>query len=122
VVAITTVLGNLGNPLNLVAYAAGFATGNVVGMTIEARLGIGHSNMRVISRGHGRAVADLMRGLGHALTELPGWGKDGTVSVIECSVRRREVPALRQEICRIDETAFITVEEIRPLQRGFWRG
>ena len=32
VVAISSVLKNLDNPLNILGYAAGFATGNVVGM------------------------------------------------------------------------------------------
>ena len=32
VLAITTVLSQLNNPLNIIGYAAGFATGNVIGM------------------------------------------------------------------------------------------
>jgi uncharacterized protein YebE (UPF0316 family) len=35
VIAISSVLSNLDNPLNILGYAAGFATGNVVGMLIE---------------------------------------------------------------------------------------
>ena len=42
VIAITAVLQHLDNPLNVIGYAAGFATGNVVGMLIEERLAIGH--------------------------------------------------------------------------------
>ena len=41
VIAITSVLSHLDNPLNIIGYAAGFATGNVVGMWIEERLAIG---------------------------------------------------------------------------------
>ena len=35
VLAITRCSSNLDNPLNMIGYAAGFATGNVVGMLIE---------------------------------------------------------------------------------------
>jgi uncharacterized protein YebE (UPF0316 family) len=49
IVAISTVLANLNNPLNIVGYAAGFATGNVIGMLIEERLAIGHIHFRIIS-------------------------------------------------------------------------
>ena len=49
VIAITTVLNNLDNLLNVIGYAAGFATGTVIGITIEERLAIGHTHLRVIS-------------------------------------------------------------------------
>ncbi|MFQ5923512.1 MAG: DUF5698 domain-containing protein, partial [Anaerolineales bacterium] len=49
VIAVASVLSHLDNVLNVLAYAAGFATGNVVGMRIEERLAIGHSHLRVIS-------------------------------------------------------------------------
>ena len=49
VLAITSVLGHLSNPLAWVGYAAGFATGNVVGMMIEDKLAIGYRHLRVIS-------------------------------------------------------------------------
>ena len=49
VVAISSVLQNLDNPLNIVGYAAGFATGNVIGLLIEERLAIGHVQLSIIS-------------------------------------------------------------------------
>lgn len=121
VVAITTVLSNLDNLWNLVGYAGGFATGNVVGMAIEERLAIGHGHMRIISSTRGQAIAEKIRDAGYAATELAGHGKDGTVSIISSSVRRRDIDRVRREVNQIDSNAFVTVEEIRPLHRGFWR-
>ena len=121
VIAITTVLGNLDNLWNIAAYAGGFATGNVVGMLIEERLAIGHGHMRIISSRRGTAIAEAVRQAGYAATEFAGRGKDGTVSVISCSVARKDIGALRTKVYGIDPEAFITVEEIRPLHRGFWR-
>lgn len=121
VVAITSVLSTLGNLWNLFAYAAGFATGNVVGMIIEERLAVGHGHMRIMSSRRGAKIAERIRTSGYAATELSGRGKDGMVSVINCSVRRRDVPKLRRQVQEIDPNAFITVQEIRPLNRGFWR-
>lgn len=121
VVAITTVLSNMTNPWNLVAYATGFATGNVVGMWIEERLAIGHGHMRIMSTGRGTMIAESIRNAGYAATELSGRGRDGTVAVINCSVRRRDIEQVRQQVNAIDPDAFITVQEIRPLNRGFWR-
>jgi len=121
VVAITSVLSNLNNLWNIIGYAGGFATGNVVGMLIEERLAIGHGHMRIISSRRGTAIAEALREAGYAATELSGRGKDGTVSVISASVRRRDALGVQKEIYKIDENAFITIEDIRPLHRGYWR-
>ncbi|NIV32377.1 MAG: hypothetical protein GWN58_23920, partial [Anaerolineae bacterium] len=66
VLAITSVLANLENIWNLLAYAGGFATGSVVGMLIEERLAIGHGHMRIMSSKRGDAIADSIRGAGYA--------------------------------------------------------
>jgi uncharacterized protein YebE (UPF0316 family) len=121
VVAITSVLSNLDNLWNVIGYAGGFATGNVVGMMIEERLAIGHGHLRIISSRRGKAIADAIRDAGYAVTELPGRGKDGTVSVISCSVKRRDIDNVQRGVHEIDPEAFITVEDIRPLHRGYWR-
>ncbi len=121
VVAITSVLSNLDNLWNVIGYAGGFATGNVVGMMIEERLAIGYGHLRIISSHRGKAIADAIRDAGYAATELPGRGKDGTVSVISCSVKRRDIDNVQRGAYTIDPEAFITVEDIRPLHRGYWR-
>lgn len=121
VVAITTVLSHLDNLWNVVGYAGGFATGNVIGMVIEERLAIGYGHMRIISSGRGPAIAQAIRQSGYAATELSGRGKDGTVAVINCSVRRKDVRRVQQQVKEIDPGAFITVQDVRPLNRGFWR-
>lgn len=121
VIAVASVLSHLDNLLNVVAYAAGFATGNVVGMRIEERLAIGHSHLRVISSQRGEAVADAVRNAGYAVTELAGRGMDGTVSILTTSVRRRDIEPVRLKVLHADPDAFVTLSDVRPLHRGFWR-
>lgn len=121
VIAITSVLNNLDNLWNIVAYASGFASGNVVGMIIEERLAIGYSHLRIISSRRGDAIVEAVRAAGYAATEVAGRGKDGTVALISCSVRRRDISRVQKEIYKKDPDAFVTLEEIRPLHRGYWR-
>lgn len=121
VTAITTVLRDLDNPLNIVGYAAGFATGVVTGMTIEQRLAIGHVHLRVISSGHGSRIAENLRSEGYAVTEIPARGKDGMVSMLNCSVLRKDISKVQLMVNKIDPDAFITSEDMRPIRRGFWR-
>ncbi|HKY83938.1 MAG TPA: DUF5698 domain-containing protein [Anaerolineales bacterium] len=121
VVAITSVLGHLNNPLAWIGYAAGFATGNVVGMMIEDKLAIGYRHLRVISSRHGAEVAEAVRQAGYGATELAGHGRDGAVAVVNASVRRRDVDRVETLIREADPEAFIAVEEIRPVHRGYFR-
>jgi uncharacterized protein YebE (UPF0316 family) len=55
------------------------------------------------------------------VTEIPARGRDGMVSVLSLSVRRREVLTVQKTIHEIDSEAFVTSEEVRPVRAGFWR-
>jgi uncharacterized protein YebE (UPF0316 family) len=121
VLAISSVLSHLDNPLNIVGYAAGFATGNVVGMLIEERLAIGHTLVNIVSSFRGSAIAEHLRKEGYAVTEVPARGKDGAVSLLNVSVLRKNVDRVRKIVNEVDPDAFITAEDLRPIRRGFWR-
>jgi uncharacterized protein YebE (UPF0316 family) len=121
VLAISSVLSNLDNLLNVIGYAAGFATGNVLGMLIEERLAIGYIHLRVVSPHRGAAIAEHLRAEGYAVTEVPARGKDGMVAVLSASVLRKNVDRVRAIVNSVDEDAFITAEEVRSVRRGFWR-
>ncbi len=121
IIAITSVLSQLDNPLNLVGYGAGFATGNVIGMLIEERIAIGHIHLWIISSRLGVALAQVLRDEGFAVTEIPARGKDGMVSVLSVSVLRKAVPHIEALVHEKDADAFVTSEDVRPVSRGFWR-
>ncbi len=121
VIAITSVLANIDNFLNILGYAAGFATGNVIGMIIEERLAVGHIQVTIISSHRGAVIAQQLRQAGYAVTEIPARGKDGTVELLHCSVRRKQLDHLETVVLENDPEAFITAEDVRPLRRGFWR-
>jgi uncharacterized protein YebE (UPF0316 family) len=121
ILAIGKVLTQINNPLNLIGYAAGFATGNVVGMIIEERIAVGHILISIISPRRGSAIVTQLRQNGYAVTELAGRGKDGMVSILNCSVLRKQVDPVQQLVNEVDPEAFITLEDVRPLMHGFWR-
>jgi uncharacterized protein YebE (UPF0316 family) len=120
VITIGAVLNDLSNVLYVVGYSAGFATGNVVGMAIEKRLAIGFSHIKIITKQHGFAVADSLRKMDYAVTEISARGKDGSVALCDLSVRRKDVPAIEKLALEVDPEAFITVEDITPLRSGYW--
>jgi uncharacterized protein YebE (UPF0316 family) len=120
VTAISGVFAHLGNPLNILAFAAGMACGNVLGIAIESKLAPGHSLLRILSPARGEAIIQELRRQGHGVTELPGHGMLGTVSMILCYVPRRRIKAAKRSIMAADPKAFITSENVREL-RGGWR-
>lgn len=120
IVAITRVLSNLKNPLTILGYAAGFATGNVVGMLIEERLAIGHIQMSIVSTARGVALAQALREAGFAVTEVSARGKDGMVHILNASVLRKDVPSVERVVHEVDAEAFVTKADVRPVRHGFW--
>ncbi len=115
------VLADIDNIVNVIVYAAGFATGNVTGMWIEDKLAFGFAEVRVISSQWGAAILEMLRENNFAVTEIPGRGKDGMVSVITTSVRRGQIKDIEQLVRKIDENAFITTEDVVAVRSGFWR-
>ncbi len=120
VVVMGAVLDDLDNVLKVVAYAGGFATGNVVGMLIEKRLAIGYSHISIISRSLGKEIAQALRAHDFAVTEIPAYGRDGKVTLLNCSVQRKLSSDIEKLALEQDPEAFITIEDVVPRQRGYW--
>ncbi len=120
-VVISSVLMNLDNPLNVIGYAAGFATGNVVGMAIEKRLAIGFTQFSIISRNKSTEIADGLRQEGYGVTEIPARGRESSFMLVDCRVRRKLADEVEALVLSIDPDAFITAEDVTPRQSGIWR-
>jgi uncharacterized protein YebE (UPF0316 family) len=128
-VAISSVVTHLSNPINIVAYAGGFATGCWVGVWIEAKLALGHQMVRLISRNVDRGMACRLRDAGYLVTEVDGHGREAPVAVCFVTAFRRDVRELLTLAKQIDPDAFSTVEDVRevyarsyPLSRNGWLG
>ena len=122
VLTLGTVLRNLDNPWNIIGYACGYAAGLLFGIELEERLAVGFSHVRIVSSEHGPQMAAALRTAGYGVTEFLGRGKDGRVHVVTCSARRRDLQRVEHIAAQTDVGCFITVEEIRPLRRGYWHG
>jgi uncharacterized protein YebE (UPF0316 family) len=121
VMIIGQVLNNLSNPLNIIGYAAGFATGTVLGMAIEKQLAIGFTHFSIISRGHSTEIADALRAEGYGVTEIPARGRESNFMLVDCHVRRKQADDVEALALKIDPDAFITAEEVTPRRSGIWR-
>jgi uncharacterized protein YebE (UPF0316 family) len=107
---------------NIIAYAAGFAVGSIVGVTLEERLALGFSIVRVFTRDKGVEMAAALREANCGATEIFGQGRDGLVSIVETAVRRRDIPGVEQVVGQVDDQALVVVDEARGLFHGYFRG
>lgn len=121
ITAVSSVMTHLRDPLNVIAYASGFATGNWVGIWLENRLAIGHQMVRMITRERGRELAERLRGEGHSVTEVIGKGGDGPVELCFTAAARREVPGIVALAVRIDPDVLTTVEDVRSTNLKMYR-
>ncbi|MGW8225437.1 MAG: DUF2179 domain-containing protein [Anaerolineales bacterium] len=120
VLIISSILADLGNWTKILGYALGFATGLVVGMTIENRLALGYTNLQIVSPQRGLEIANGLRDEGYAVTEVAAQGKDGAVEILHCSVLRKEEGKLYSRLLEIDPSAFVTAKNVYRVQHGFW--
>jgi len=108
------VLQNLDAWYLAVAYAGGFAAGNVVGITLEARLAVGSELVRIVSVNREVRLASILRQGGHSVTELEGRGDTGhPVEVLLVVAKRRKTPALLNLISTADPGAVWTVSDVK---------
>ena len=121
ILAVSTVLKGPLDPLTVAGYALGFGAGVIIGMLVEQRLALGHAMLRVYSPGSGAAIAEALRAANFAVTEFTAHGRDGAITVINSAIARRDIARAQDIVKQIDPGAFITVDEIQPLQRGYFR-
>lgn len=120
VIGLSLVLENLNEIQNLVAYAAGYALGILVGSKIEEWMALGYVTVQVISNRYDQPIPDILRQAGYGVTSWIGQGRDGPRLVMEILAKRKNQKDLYQQILAQDEKAFIITHEPRQFHGGFW--
>lgn len=115
-IAAARVLSTLESPLQFVAYAGGYATGTVLGASIERWLAVGKVVLRIIVPVNAPDVQGALRQAGFYLTTLNASGRDGEVRVMFSVVARRRTPEVMRILERVYPKAFVTIEEVTTAQ------
>ncbi|MGE5365018.1 MAG: DUF2179 domain-containing protein [Bacteroidota bacterium] len=119
--AMRYIVEHMDQTINLFGYAAGFGLGNILGITLEQKIGIGFTQINVISRHCTDIIADSLRKSKFGVTILPGEGGTGGISILVVVIRRKHQAALIRLIESIDPNAFISIQPSVPY-RGFIHG
>jgi len=120
VAVISQLVRGANNLVAYLAYAAGFAAGNFIGMFIEDKLAIGTLIIRVIIQNHAEELVTNLHTAGFGVTSVDAKGASGAVNLIYTIVRRRD---LAEVICIIHHdhpNAFVSIEEARSTREGIF--
>jgi uncharacterized protein YebE (UPF0316 family) len=119
--AMRYVMQHLDHIPNMFGYAAGFALGNIIGISIEQKIGLGYIQLNVISRHFTDQIANELRKSRFGVTIVPGEGGAGGVSIIVLIAPRKFQKKIVALIESIDPKSFITVSHSLPY-RGYRHG
>jgi len=106
------------HPILALFYAFGYATGNVVGISLERKLALGFIILRVITRTAGRALAGCIRAMGQPVTIFRGEGMQGPVDELYIACRRRDLKRILDVVKKEDPDAFYITEMARDVSNG----
>ena len=106
----------------VLAYAAGFATGTLLGMVLTEKLSQQMVQASVISNGSREKMEAAVREAGLALTRYEGIGRDGPVDVLDVACTTRGLARLMEVVTSVDPKAFLHAQELAALRGGYVLG
>jgi uncharacterized protein YebE (UPF0316 family) len=116
--AISQIMRNLNNPVYYLAYAIGFATGNLVGIFVEERLAVGRVVLRIITQKDTTKLVSHLRSCGYGVTTVNAEGSTGPVNLIFTIIDRNKVESVIQCIHTYNPRAFYSIEDVRLAKEG----
>ncbi len=120
IIAVSRIMQNIDNYICYVAYAAGFATGNFVGMLIEEKLAVGTQLIRVITPREGKYLVKMLNSNGLGATLVEASGAKENVNIVYSIVHRNDIPEALRIINAFDPKVFFTVEDVRTTSEGIF--
>ncbi len=120
ITAISKIMQNLDNYMNYIAYAAGFATGNLVGMIIEEKLAMGIQMIRIFANERGNELVQKLNSNGYGATSVEAHGARDKVHLVYTIVQRNELGKVIDLINAFNPRAFYTIEDIKAANEGIF--
>lgn len=119
-VASVVLVGISDYPARMVVYALGFAIGNYIGLSIEEKIGLGYSNVQIITNvKDGEELSSALRTLGMAATVIDGRGKDDDRVIVSTYVKRKSKETVVSLVQELEINGVVTVSETQKIYGGF---
>ncbi len=106
------------NPVLIVFYALGYATGNVVGILVERKIALGPIILKLIVEDSKKdKIIKVFQKLELEVTSFNGMGTRGPVTELYTVCRRRDLKLIIPKIRNIDPNTFYVTEQARDVSR-----
>jgi uncharacterized protein YebE (UPF0316 family) len=120
IAVVAQIVRGVNDLVTYLAYAAGFAAGNFVGMYIEDRLAIGTQVIRIIVPNGADPLTANLSAAGYGVTRVAGQGGSGPVTLVYTVVKRKDVFVVLSLIHQTHPHAFLSIEDVRSTQEGIF--
>lgn len=122
IMALSQVIQELNSPLKILTYALGFSCGTLVGGFIEEKIAIGYALVQLIPKKHAPQLIIALRAENFGVTVVEGKGRTGPRSILNITLRRKNVPHFITLVNQIDPESFFTIFDARSTKGGYILG
>jgi uncharacterized protein YebE (UPF0316 family) len=119
--AISQIMQNLNNIMAYIAYGAGFAMGNYLGIVMEERMSIGTVLVRVMPKTEVHELIQRLRQQDFAVTTVDVEGMSGKTKMIFSILNRKYVTDYVNIVQHFNPKAFYTIEDIKSVKEGYFK-
>lgn len=116
--AIGQIFSDLTNILYYIAFAAGFALGNYVGLIIENKLSLGFLSLQLILSENPDNLIKTLKSQGYGITSLTAEGAKGNVKVVIMVIKRKNKANILEIIRELSPNAFISIQQVQSISGG----
>lgn len=120
IVVISEIFSRANSMLSYVSYAAGYATGNFVGIIIEQKIAFGVLLVRIFTQKGGSPLVYILSSEGYGGTTISGRGSQAQVDIVETVIDRKSMKKIENIINNYDSQAFFVVEDVRFKRKGIF--
>lgn len=113
IIIVAQIFQNLDNWMNYIAYAAGFASGNFIGMFVEEKMKMGVQMYRIIVGSGKEMLIEKLKEADFRVTTVDGEGKNGPVKIIFTVAKRKRWNELASLVTEHAPNAFYSVEDVK---------
>jgi len=118
-IAISQIMNHLDNVFCYLAFAFGFATGNVTGIYLENKISMGYLMVRVIFQKDSEKTIALLREKNFRITITDAMGVDQPVKMIYSAIMRKRLGEFLKILDINNPNAFYTIEDVKKVKEGY---
>ncbi|MFY9173631.1 MAG: DUF5698 domain-containing protein [Petrimonas mucosa] len=120
VVIISQILIRANDLVAYLSYAAGYASGNYVGILLEQRIAYGIILCRIYTQKNGMELVQILNRMNFGATLTHGKGSTDKVDIVETVIDRNQMRNLEATLTGFDANIFYVIEDVRTKQNGIF--